>query len=294
MSRALILGAVFVDVVVNVSRLPTTGADVTGELAAYHVGGCAYNVYGAVRAANQSADLFVPVGFGQYAERVRADFQQRGIRVNLPVTDADNGWDLALVEPNGERSFLTIDGVEQLWQAPWFDLVDLGTYDYFYLSGYELENERSAQIILDALAQRRPGTTVIFDPSPRVAELNPEVLDAVIAAGVLLHANQVEIATLVPGEAECQRQLQVLFKRTQQPVIATLGALGTAYYDQQGYHQVPCEAVNVVNTIGAGDSHCGGLLAALMTGTDLATAVKHANQAAERVVQRVGGSLIED
>jgi len=49
MSKALVLGAAFVDVVVNVPRLPFSGGDVTGELQSYHVGGSAFNVYGAIR-----------------------------------------------------------------------------------------------------------------------------------------------------------------------------------------------------------------------------------------------------
>ena len=132
MSRALVLGAVFVDIVVDVPQLPLSGEDATGEMVASHVGGCAYNVYGAIRAAGQSATLFVPVGVGQYADVVRADFAHKQVPVKIPVTGADNGWDLAMVEPNGERTFLTIDGIERHWQPSWFDRVDLAAYDYFY------------------------------------------------------------------------------------------------------------------------------------------------------------------
>lgn len=79
---------------------------------------------------------------------------------------------MAYVEPNGERSFLTINGVEQLWQPEWFDRLTLSDYDTFYVSGYELENDTTAAVILDALSRKRPDATVLVDASPRAAFLS--------------------------------------------------------------------------------------------------------------------------
>ena len=64
--KSLIIGAAFVDVIMDVAQMPTSGSDVTAKLKSYNVGGCAFNVYGAIKhylGAN-SADLFVPVGKG--------------------------------------------------------------------------------------------------------------------------------------------------------------------------------------------------------------------------------------
>ncbi|RRK10322.1 ribokinase [Lactiplantibacillus garii] len=291
MSRALILGAVFVDVVVNVPTLPTSGADVTGEAVASHVGGCAYNVYGAVRAAGQIAELFVPVGIGEQAATVRADFERNGIPVTLPVETGDNGWDLALVEPDGERSFLTIDGVEQCWQPAWFDRLDLTSYDYFYISGYELENPISAQVILQALAQRHSQAYVVFDPSPRVTHLPADCRDAILSDRVMVHCNEAELDELVPGGDNLEDKLHRLFTLTHSPVIVTLGQRGTVYYNGQTSQTLPGATVPVTNTIGAGDTHCGGLLAGLMAGMDLKTAVRQANELAAQVIQQVNGCL---
>ena len=32
-----------------------------------------------------------------------------------------NGWCLALVEPDGERTFISFDGIENQWQAQWLE-----------------------------------------------------------------------------------------------------------------------------------------------------------------------------
>ena len=57
--KSLIIGAAFVDVIMDVAQMPTSGSDVTAKLKSYNVGGCAFNVYGAIKhylGAN-SADL---------------------------------------------------------------------------------------------------------------------------------------------------------------------------------------------------------------------------------------------
>ena len=291
MSKALVLGAAFVDVVVNVPRLPFSGGDVTGDLKSYRIGGSAFNVYGALRYMQASADLLVPVGEGDYATRVKQHLSNQGISLKLPVTGADNGWDLSLVEPDGERSFLTINGIEQCWKPQWFQQVQLADYDYIYVSGYELENLRSAKVILDGLRQRRPDAQILFDTSPRIGEIPSEILQYLLAARVIVHCNEDEIGKIMPDGRTVAEKAHRLFALTQSPVMVTLGGQGTYYVDGTATGQVPAQNVPVVNTIGAGDTHCGGIIAGLMAGLALPEAIKQANQLSAQVVGQENGSL---
>ncbi len=70
-----------------------------------------------------------------------------------------------MVEPSGERSFLTIPGIDQIWQDDWFDRINLADYRYFYVSGYQIENEHIADQILGRLTQRNADAYVLFDAS---------------------------------------------------------------------------------------------------------------------------------
>lgn len=291
MKRALVIGAVFVDVVVNVPALPQSGGDVTAAPVSTKLGGCAYNVHGALRAAGGTADLFAPVGNGQYADLVRRTLQQRQVALQLPVTGADNGWDLAMVEPGGERTFLTVNGIEQCWQPEWFANLDWTRYGAVYLSGYEMERPDSARVILAALAQRQPGIDLFFDPSPRVAELPAAVLEQLLQPGTVVHCNEAELAVLVPGVGQLTDQLTALYTRTRRPVVVTRGRQGTCYYDGRQVRTITAETATVVNTVGAGDTHCGGLMAGLLAGLDWPAAVRQANQLAAKVVQQTGGCL---
>ena len=54
---------------------------------------------------------------------------------------------------------------------------------------------------------------------------------------------------------------------------------------------MPGKKVEVVNTIGAGDTHCGGVLAGLQEGMVIDEAVKLGNRLSAKVIQQEGGSL---
>ena len=73
-------------------------------------------------------------------------------------------------------------------------------------------------------------------------------------------------------------------------VVLTLGAAGAVLIAADGIVAVPGHRVDVTDTTGAGDAFTGVLAAELVHGTDLATAVVRANDAASLVVQRPGAA----
>jgi len=285
-----VIGAAYVDIVVNVQRLPRSGEDVPGEWRRTQVGGSAFNVQRALTYAGATADLLVPIGRGEHATIVRETFQRLGIPMLLQDPSADNGWDVSFVEANGERAFLSINGVERYWRSEWFETVNLADYSYVYLSGYELEDPHAAAVILTAL-ERFPQLPVLFDTSPRVDQLTAAVLKRILRPGVLVHGNAVEIQRLGSPDETYQAIAQRLNALTEAPVVVTLDAQGCYYVDQGQAHMVPGEASQVVNTIGAGDTHCGGLLAELTAGHSLEVAMQRANHLAALVVAQRGGAL---
>ncbi|MFC6206869.1 PfkB family carbohydrate kinase [Levilactobacillus tongjiangensis] len=289
--RTLVIGAAYVDIVVGLNRLPQSGEDVTGNLEATQVGGSAFNVQRALTYQGAAADLLAPVGRGTYASIVEQTLADRKIPLLVRDDRADNGWDISLVEADGERTFLTVNGIEQLWCERWFQSVDLSSYDYFYISGYELEELGAAEIILNAFRHRKVGAKVLFDASPRSQYLQPAVLEALFVPGTIVHCNATEASCLMAGETSYQVVAQRIHRLTGEPVVVTLGAEGAYVVDQGQGTRVIGDVARVINTIGAGDSHCGGLLAALAAGQPLLMAVAEANHLAAKVVGQVAGAL---
>ncbi len=73
-------------------------------------------------------------------------------------------------------------------------------------------------------------------------------------------------------------------------LVLTLGPAGAVLVTEAGIVAVPGHRVPVTDTTGAGDAFTGVLAAELARGTDLATAVVKANDAASLVVQRLGAA----
>ena len=78
----------------------------------------------------------VPVGDGLNGTIIEDKLKKEGKSSLLNNILVDNGWTLCIVENNGERTFLTIPGVEMTWKKNWFKEIDLNKYDYIYVSGF--------------------------------------------------------------------------------------------------------------------------------------------------------------
>ncbi|MDQ6423138.1 PfkB family carbohydrate kinase [Paenibacillus sp. LHD-117] len=287
--RILVIGAAVVDVIIALDKLPKTAEDVMAEHKETVVGGCAYNVSNILQQFRVQYGLLAPVGKGTYADIVKGQLMHDGVPILLEDATADNGWNLSIVESDGERTFITIPGIESRWERRWFEHLDLDRYDYLYISGYELEGP-SGPVILDALSRRKPSAKLVFDPGPRGQFLEPAVLDRVLGLGTIVHANQSEILALMGGTYASQAA-EELMRRTGEPVVVTLGGEGTLYCSpaEQGF--VKTERVKVVDTIGAGDAHTGAFLAGLARGYSLQQACELGNVIAGQVVQQQGGRL---
>ncbi|WP_125571764.1 PfkB family carbohydrate kinase [Lacticaseibacillus songhuajiangensis] len=284
MSKTLVCGTALVDALMNVPIVPVSGGNVLGDFLEYQVGGCAINAFCAVKYAGASADLFVPVGHGPNADRIAAHITKIGETPRVISGTPDNGWTVATVEPNGERTFIVLPGMEQLMREAWFKHLDVPAYDFLYLSGFQLTNKLVAADMVKVLGQRRSDAVLLFDVAARIQSVDKTLLhDLLKSGGVMVHCNEIELPQVAEGNT-FEERVAYLHGMTGQPVIVTLGSKGTYYYvsdADQGI--VPGEKVHVINTVGAGDSHCGGMLAGLAQGLSVRDSVSLANRLAAKV-----------
>lgn len=114
-------------------------------------------------------DLCVPVGQGMYADSIRQALQQGGHDVLIEDTRCDNGYSLSIVEKDGERTFISIDGIETKWQDAWLANLDATRYDYIYASGYGFQDgNTSGDVIMRFLRRKKPDCRLVLDPGPRL------------------------------------------------------------------------------------------------------------------------------
>jgi sugar/nucleoside kinase (ribokinase family) len=297
LDRLVFAGEAIVDLLMWVPALPERGGDMLAGSSSIQVGG-GFNVM--VAAARQGLPVVYAGGHGTgpWGDKVRAVLGAEGITIlRPPDPDADTGFDVALVEAGGERTFVTSLGAEALREPGAWDEVRVRAGDIVYVSGYGLVAPESGAI-LGAWAARLPPEVLLFiDPGPLIADIPEAVLGPVLSRCDWWSCNQREAALLTGAgdPAEAARRLArrtgrhgVIVRAGQSGCVLALRVVGPANQASLSLGLIPAPAVDAVDTTGAGDAHSGVFLAGLAAMLSPGDAASRANAAAALTVTRSG------
>jgi sugar/nucleoside kinase (ribokinase family) len=216
--RLVFAGEAIVDLLMQVPALPERGGDMLATSSGLFAGG-GFNTMAA--AARQGLPVLYAGGHGTgpWGDLVRSALTAEGIQIlRPPDARADTGFDVALVERDGERTFVTSLGAEMLRDPGSWDTVPAGPGDAVYVSGYGLAPAGPGPV-LAAWAASLPGETLLFmDPGPLVAEIPADILGPVLSRCDWLSCNQREAALLtgMNDAAGAARRLSGRIGRTSQ------------------------------------------------------------------------------
>lgn len=289
--KTLVFGSTVVDVVIKVPNLPSTAQDVNILSQHHQLGGCAYNVAHILQLAQVPHQLCSPVGCGVYGDFVARSLEERNIPIFARLPDTANGCCYCLVEPSGERTFLSHHGAEYLFRREWFTQQVMEGADSIYICGLELEEKTSPDLVTFLEEQRQ--LQIFFAPGPRITTISKNFLDRIFSLSPILHLNETEACSFTGAES-LQDALFQLHEKTGNDVIVTQGAEGASCIHHGQIHFVSSKKTAVVDTIGAGDSHIGTIIAGLHLGMELSQALEIANAVSAAVVSVAGASLSKE
>ncbi|MCR9029334.1 PfkB family carbohydrate kinase [Citrobacter amalonaticus] len=285
-----VVGAAVIDVIADAYALPWRGCDIELKQQGVNVGGCALNIAVALKRLGIDAGNALPLGQGVWAEIIRNRMAKEGLHSLIETTQGDNGWCLALVEPDGERTFMSFSGVENQWNADWLAQLTIPPDSLIYLSGYQLASPCGELLVqwLEGLDRVMP----FIDFGPRIGDIPDALMARILACRPLVSLNRQE-AEIAAERFGLRQDVEGLgaqwVKRFAAPLIVRHDKEGAWYFSAQSSGCVPAFPTTVVDTIGAGDSHAGGMLAGLASGWSLADAVLLGNAVASWVVGHRGG-----
>lgn len=296
MKRLLIIGSTCVDVILRLDHLPTTGEDMH-PVQRFAMGGCAFNVAQVPKAYDVDLRFVTPIGdHGVFSDFVRAHLDNAGFRGPITVPDSENGCCYCLVERSGERTFLSVHGVEYSFHAEYMDAFAGERFDYTYICGLEVEEKTGGELVAWLEAHPDIAGTVVYAPGPRGIEVDADRTERILAMHPILHLNEQEaqaLAGMCDSEDTVLAAAQALHAKTGNMVIVTCGVDGVLWISADGsVHSAPSVPSTVVDTIGAGDSHCGAVLTGLTLGWSEDDTMRFANQIASEVVAQEGGAYI--
>lgn len=286
--KTLVVGAAVIDMILVIDKLPKSGEDVFTKGNKTTVGGCAYNVATTMKNLGCNHDLCVPVGNGSYGEIIKHQLAKDGYPILIEETSQDNGYCLCIVEADGERTFITVPGVEGEFNESWFENIDMSQYDKVYIAGYQA-CDKAGMTLCKWLKTLQ--CQVVFAPGPVICQIDQEVINDIWDMHPIVHLNDKEILDYT-GASSIDEGLEILYNRVGNVVIVTCGEQGAKYYDGEKIHHIDGYKAEVVDTIGAGDSHIGAIMAGLSKGLSFDEAIKIANKVAAQVVS-VQGAVIE-
>jgi ribokinase len=285
--RVVVVASVNVDLVVTVERLPLPGETVTGGRFSRHHGGKGGNQAVAAARLGAKTAFIGAVGGDAFGTDARAALHAEGIDLRGLVTleDQPTGVALILVETGGENSIAVAGGansaVTPQLVARMFDALSVGPDDVV-LVGHEISTASTHEALRLA---RAAGARTILNPAPAHG-LNAGVL----ALADVVTPNRGELAVLADddGPAAGPIAMSLIAGSSERSVLVSLGASGALLVGAGGTMPIPVPPVEVVDTVGAGDTLNGALAAGLAAGLALPDAARRAVLAASLAVTREG------
>lgn len=291
MKKVLVIGSAVVDVIITLDHLPGRSEDVHVKTQTMSLGGCAYNTSDIIRHFGVPYIPFFPVGKGAYGDFVKNHLAMRGITSPIPTPDSENGCCYCFVEEDGERTFISYHGAEYRFERSWFDSLDASSIGSVYICGLEIE-ESTGENIVDYL-ELHPEFTVFFAPGPRLEQIHPELMKRVFALNPILHLNEDEALSYTKKNT-LHDAAEYLNRQSHNAVLITLGKDGCYLYQEGQESIIPGVPAVQIDTIGAGDSHIGAVIACLQQGKSLPKAIAIANRVSSKVVETKGALLSDE
>ncbi|MFN3262756.1 MAG: carbohydrate kinase family protein [Pikeienuella sp.] len=231
------------------------------------IGGSPFNVAVGMARLGARAALFTGLAEDMFGRALRAALEAEGVETSLLRAGAGKTTlALAMIGPDGgaDYAFYGEDGAEK-----WIGEGDLPALPPetagLHFGSYTMVTEPVASAHLD-LARREAGRRLIsYDPNVRpTVEPDPgrwrAAAAAMAALADLVKLSEEDAAALFPGEGAGD-VLDGFLAAGAKLAVMTAGAKGALARGPFGEIKVPSPSVDVVDTIGAGDSFQASLLA---------------------------------
>ena len=283
--RVLVTGNVNVDLIFGpLLPWPRPGTEVIVEHYQMRVGGALGNLALALNGLGVRADFAANVGSDQFGKWLRQELAERDC--TLSVTDGPTAVTVGLSHPNAQRTFVTYEGHFGAFEVKALkeQVKTLESGDLFVVCGHFLVpalRTHAYGLCQNAQAQ---GAAVLLDtgwPPNGWDETTQIMVNELLDVCDYFLPNQEELAGLTnePDAKVALRKLPSALK-----TVVKRGAEGACYLASREVVTVAAPAVEVVDTVGAGDTFNAAFIYALSKRMTWQQTIELAVQAASLAV----------
>jgi sugar/nucleoside kinase (ribokinase family) len=287
MARVLVVGDVMTDVVVRLHEPFVRGSD-AAACVLERPGGSAATFAVWLARAGVEVDFVARVA-DRDVERIAAELRAEGVTPRLAGDpDLPTGRLIVLVEPSGERSFLTARGANDALMQADIPAAALGRADWLHLTGYTFQ-KRGPRAVAQALLAQRGRIPVSVDPGSAapLRAMGAQNFFNWTAGAALLLPNADEAAALTDAD-DPERQRARLAERYPLVVIKR-GAAGAEAFSGPAFWSASAPAADVIDTTGAGDAFAAAFVAARLSGEPVESCLRKAVVAGTAATTFLGG-----
>ncbi len=293
--EVLLLGDLNIDLHLDIPAYPAPGGDGVATHQRMGFGGSAANTAVMLSRLGIRASLLACVGDDEWGAQATDGLRAQGVGTDLVRRSPSEPTSLNViaVTPDGERTMFAYRGASAGLASADVPDVLCGAV-HLHVSGYALlaEPQRSAASAAIAAA-RRVGASISLDvpvdPVAAVPHLLLDVFSEVDA--VIVGAGEARTITGASDDEEAARRIS---ERGPRWVALTGGSAGSLLWTGEEAVRAPVPVVAAVDTTGAGDSFCAGLIHAMVRGVQgplVAAALANACGAAAVGVPGAGADL---
>ena len=278
--KVLLLGGILLDRYFEVDRYPEAGQDTLIHRSFDVVGGCSLNV--AVTLNNLGALPYIVNQYGDDEVGKKIEQYIKSLAISKTcmkkVSGGHTGYCLTVLDQKGERTFFTYKGCEGEFSQEMIPTSLNNDFDFAYITGYYLVNNRTAVAVLNLVQQLRQNKCrTLFDPGPLVCEMETTSLRELLMGLDWLVPNSEELTMIQKKIGVGGNFVDWFFTQGGKGVAVKKGSSGVDIFTPADSVSVKGFPVNAQDTTGAGDSFVGGFIHGLVNGYSLREAAKFAN-----------------
>lgn len=276
-----VIGNAALDMIIRIARFPRPGETLAALSAADDLGGKGANQAVVIARCGELVGLAAAIGADALGEKIRSSMAAEGVNTQgLWVWAGPTDRCVIYIDGDGENTIVSL--IEAAHHFDPLANTDISEHiapgDWVVLQG-NLRPQITRACL--ALAKQR-GATTVLNPSPVYA---PSDYDwPLVDLAVVNRGEAIELG----GRDDPIKAARALVAAGAGTVVLTLGARGAILLSGASELRAAAPNVAAVDTVGAGDVFCGGLVAARAKGHSCSAALRAAAEAAAICVSRPG------
>jgi len=255
-------------------------------------GGSVSNTTLALKQLGEPVGFMGKVGNDIYGNFYLKEMSDLGIELHLIHKDTFSGTAIALITPDGERTFCTYLGAAADMQKTDLSPTVLEQYTHLYVESYLVQNHELIETAL-SMAKSLQMATILDLASYNVVAADREFIQSLVDNYVdILFANEEEAAALTEKHPEIA--IHEIAEKVS-TVIVKGGAKGSWVKQKDLFIHVPVfKKIEPLDTTAAGDYYAAGYFYGMINGVNTEKCAKLGTLLAYYIIQNIGTKLPEE